>query len=105
MSTKVRAVSFAIEREIRHGLGALANYESVGDDSKILIDARARARIYERVGSIYGPATDKKQRRPGRGRIEKQPRESFGTWEALVSFSFSRAYVRNTRRRRERVSE
>lgn len=44
MSTKVRAVSFAIEREIRHGLGALANYESVGDDSKILIDARANLR-------------------------------------------------------------
>lgn len=97
-------MSFAIERD--QALEALANYESVGDDSKILIDtrARARARIYERVGSIYGPATDKKQRRPGRGRIEKQPRESFGTWEALVFFSFSRAYQQMARCR-ERVSE
>lgn len=66
--------------------------------------ARARERIYERVGSIYGPATDKKQRRPGRGRIEKQPRESFGTWEVLVFFSFSRVY-QEMARCRERVSE
>jgi len=67
-------------------------------------DRRARTRIYGRAGSIYGPATDKNN--VARGGVElKSNRESFGTWEALVFFSFSRAYNMVRRCRRERVSE
>lgn len=86
------------ERSAGELSGALANYRIPrrGD-----FDRRALARgSYGRVGSIYGPATDKIQRRPGRGRIEKQSREFRDVGSARLLLFLARVEIRRRRRRR-----
>lgn len=100
-------MSFAIERDQSKLYSELSRITDPSAAVRGFWSTRAiaLARIYEWVESIYGPATDKGQHRPGRGRIEKQSREFRDVGSARFLFFLARVRQEIRRRCREHVSE